>query len=455
MFALLVTAILLLLSFFILYIYSLQRKEVFYKRLQSRVGYNEQILSIFGDSAASVLDRINSSSTTVIPQKSIAIFNLQGTAFYRFHSEGAEDIVITPDVISDAVVNGQRMFTIGNREAVAYYHAEPGRPVIIAIAAYDEDGWNRLKQLKQIFTFSLIAGILVVFVTGYIFSNQVLYPLTRMISEVNDISSQNLSTRIHTSKNQDELNRLATTFNDLLDRLQESFTTQRRFISNASHELSTPLTSISSQLQVTLHRERNLEEYREVMQSVLEDVQQMLQLTKSLLEIAKAGSQGTIELNEVRVDELMFKVVTDVHRLNPDYKVELNFEELPDDEKDMLSFGNFDLLYISFKNIIENGCKFSTDHTSLVNIAFNSDEIRIDIINKGEVIDPKESDQIFQPFYRSDAARNKPGFGLGLTLARHIVSLHKGTISVLSDEATGTKFTVALPTLTNFSNTKK
>jgi len=187
----------------------------------------------------------------------------------------------------------------------------------------------------------------------------------------------------------------------------------------------------------------------------LEDVQQMLQLTKSLLEIAKAGSQGTIELNEVRIDELMFRVMPDVHRLNPEYKVELNFEEMPDDEKDMLVFGNADLLYISFKNIIENGCKFSHDHTSLINIAFNADEISIDVINKGEVINVKETEQIFQPFYRSDSAINKPGFGLGLTLARHIVALHKGTIRVVSDEESGTKFTVVLPTLTNFSNAKK
>jgi two-component system, OmpR family, sensor histidine kinase ArlS len=453
LFALLVTAILLLLSFTVLYFYSLQRKEVFHKRLQSRVDYNDQLLSIFGDSAKSVLDRVNSSSTTVLPQKSIGIFDLHGKPVYQYHSDGAEDIVITPEIISDAMVNGHKMFTIGRREAVAFYHHEPGKPVIIGIAAYDEDGWNRLRQLRQIFAFSLIAGILVVFVVGYIFSNQLLYPLTTMISEVDDISSQNLSTRIHTSKNQDELNRLASTFNNLLDRLQESFTTQRRFISNASHELSTPLTSISSQLQVTLHRERTPEEYRQVMQSVLEDVQQMLQLTKSLLEIAKAGSHGTIELNEVRIDELMFKVIPDVHRLNPDYKAELNFEQLPNDEKDMLVFGNSDLLYISFKNIIENGCKFSDDHTSLINIAFNAKEILIDVINKGEVI--KETDQIFQPFYRSDSARNKPGFGLGLTLARHIVALHKGTIKVNSDDTLGTKFTVVLPTLTNFSNAKK
>src|SRR5690606_13750473 len=94
-------------------------------------------------------------------------------------------------------------------------------------------------------------------IVGYLFSHQLLKPVLRMISEANEISSQNLSKRIPPGENNDELSKLANTFNDLLDRLQESFITQNRFISNASHELSTPLTSISSQLQVALQRERS------------------------------------------------------------------------------------------------------------------------------------------------------------------------------------------------------
>ncbi len=140
-----------------------------------------------------------------------------------------------------------------------------------------------------------------------------------------DISSQNLSHRLEAGSGHDELHQLANTFNELLNRLQESFMIQRRFISNASHELSTPLTSISSQLEVTLHKDRDIEEYKQVMLSIREDVKQMQQLTKSLLEIAKTGSQGTIELVEVRIDEVMFKVMGDVQKISPDYKVELHF----------------------------------------------------------------------------------------------------------------------------------
>lgn len=450
LFAFLVTAILLLVSFSVYYFTELDRKEVFSKRLQSRASYNAQIFSLIGDSSTALLDRINTSSSGLLPQKSVGIYNIQGQSLYRFDADTMASIVLSQEIINETLANGESFFRIGEREALAYFYPEKEKPRIIAVAAYDEDGSIRLKQLRQIFLISLLIGILLSLFVGYIFSSQLLFPLAQIIREVNDISSQNLSTRINAGKSQDEMNQLANTFNDLLNRLHESFTTQRRFISNASHELSTPLTSISSQLQVTLQRERSVEEYRQVMQSVQEDVQQMLQLTKSLLEIAKTGSQGSIELNEVRIDEVLFKVMADIRKISSSYKVELNFGDLPDDDNSFLVFGNSDLLYISIKNIVENGCKFSVDHTSLVDLSFHNKEIIIEVRNKGDVIADNETEHIFQPFYRSPSSSKIPGFGLGLALARRIAGLHKGSIQVVSDKETGTAFTIRLPELKYF-----
>jgi two-component system sensor histidine kinase ArlS len=256
---------------------------------------------------------------------------------------------------------------------------------------------------------------------------------------------------LQTSSSKDELKKLADTFNNLLNRLQESFDTQRRFISNASHELSTPLTSISSQLQVTLQKERSLQEYRQVLQSIHEDVQQMGQLTKSLLEIAKTGNQGTIELGEVRIDEVLLKVIGDVKKMNHEYEVALNFGILPDDEKSCMVFGNVDLLYSALKNIIENGCKYSPDRRSIVELSFNAKDIIIKVMNKGDVIAEEEIEQIFQPFFRSATAIEVKGFGLGLALAKRIVGLHKGVITVQSDIENGTRFTITLPSMDKYT----
>ncbi|HYC27462.1 MAG TPA: histidine kinase dimerization/phospho-acceptor domain-containing protein, partial [Chitinophagaceae bacterium] len=289
LFTLLVTAILLSLSVSIYYFTSLDRKEGFYKRLKSRATNNAELFIYFGDSSQNVLRRIDANAVPLLPKKSVRIFDTLGNVLYAY------DNTIPLHIDSSLLFStkDERYFFDQGRDGIVLYYAKEHKNFIIAVQAYDEDGWQRLSQLKRILLVSLLVGVLVTMLVGYIFSSQLVRPIALITNEVNDISSHNLSHRLQTGQGKDELSKLSETFNDLLNRLQESFDTQRRFISNASHELSTPLTSISSQLQVTLQKERSLHEYRQVLQSIQEDVQQMGQLTKSLLEIAKTGTQGT------------------------------------------------------------------------------------------------------------------------------------------------------------------
>ncbi|PZA18777.1 sensor histidine kinase, partial [Modestobacter versicolor] len=156
-------------------------------------------------------------------------------------------------------------------------------------------------------------------------------PIKKITNEVNEISSQNLSRRIMLGETKDELYELSYTFNQLLTRLQESFEIQRRFIANASHELSTPLTSISSQLEITLQNKRTAEEYQQIIQSVYDDVKNLNRLTRSLLELAKAsGTSDGMELALVRMDEILMKLPVDLHKTSDLYKVKLHFETFPD-----------------------------------------------------------------------------------------------------------------------------
>lgn len=451
LFTLLVTAILLLLSFFIYYFTSLERLEAFKKRLKGRANNNAQLYTYFGDSSVVMLRRLDAGSTNTLLNKSVVIYDYLNKPVYEFNAEGTESPAVDVSILEKARLNGEVYFTVHNRDALAFHHTDTVNRVVVVVAAYDADGWDRLKQLERFLLTGLLIGIATAALIGYLFSRQLLSPITQIIKEVNDISSQNLSHRIEAGSGHDELHQLANTFNELLNRLQESFMIQRRFISNASHELSTPLTSISSQLEVTLHKERNIEEYRQVMQSIREDVQQMQQLTKSLLEIAKTGSQGTIELNEVRIDEVLFKVMSDVRKISPAYQVELHFGEFPEDEKRFLVFGNNDLLYSSIKNFVENGCKYSPDHISWVDLSFDQDQVIIQVKNRGDVIAEEEMGHIFQPFYRTNAATHIKGFGLGLALAQRIISLHRGTIRVQSDTEKGTIFTILLPSVKAFT----
>ena len=444
LFSLLVTAILLVVSMIVYYFTFLVRQDIFMKRLNSRANNNAQVFKYVKSTDHEFLDRINTSSMEVLPDKSIGIYSFSGEPYYIYLKDTAQSFNVTDDVIRLTLLNGQYFYKMGRREALAVKYTDAGENFIVVVAAYDTDGWTLLRQLKRIFFVSLVLGMVISLLAGHFFSSQLLKPVAQIISEVNEISSHNLSKRIKAGASQDELSQLANTFNDLLDRLQEYFTAQRRFISNASHELSTPLTSISSQLEVTMQRQRSTKEYQEVVQSVYEDVVQMRQLTKSLLEIAKTGSEESIELHEIRIDEVLFKVMGDIKKIHSDYRVELNFSDA--DESNFLVFGNVDLLYMAIKNIVENGCKYSIDNAATVQLSFDNNSTIVEVHSKGKPIAEEDMEKIFQPFYRSSTSEGKAGFGLGLALAKRIVGLNKGTLMVKSDEREGTTFTIVIPT---------
>lgn len=453
LFALLVTIILLVLSISVHYFTALQRTEAFKRRLKGRANNDGQLFSYFGDSDSTraILHEIDSASAFTLNEKSVAIFNYLDKPVYTYNVKNIDSLVPDKEILKQARLKHEVYYSSHKRDMLAYHYTDNRSRIIVVVAGYDIDGWARLKDLRDILLTCLFIGIAIALVVGYAFSLQLVKPIKQIISDVKDITSQNLTHHIHAGSTQDELNQLANTFNELLDRLQESFLIQRRFISNASHELSTPLTAISSQLEVTLQKERSGDEYKQVIQSVHEDVWQMQQLTRSLLEIAKTGTQGSIELSEVRIDELLLKVTADVQKNSEEYKVILQFGDFPDDERAFLVFGNNELLYSSLRNIADNGCKFSFDHHVMVNLMFENDNVIVQFKNFGEPITEDEAEHIFQPFYRTQSASPIKGFGLGLALAKRIINMHKGNITVHSSNDTGTVFTIVLPSLKAFA----
>ncbi len=450
LFSILVTVLLLGISFSVYYFSALERSSAFKQRLSGRAHNASQLFSILGDTSQAMLQKIDASNARFFTRKSIRIFSVTKTPLYVFNTSAGDNFDVSPNTIDEIIQKKELSFKIGDRDAFGQYVKNVRQPMVIIVTAYDTDGHKWLSDLKKILALTMIAGILLSILIGSVFSRQLLRPIANIIEEVNNISTHNLSQRIDAGSGQDELFQLANTFNELLDRMQESFTIQRRFISNASHELSTPLTSISSQLEVALQKPRSDAEYRSVMLSIQEDVQQMRQLTKSLLEIAKTGHKGSIELNEIRLDEVLLKVTGAVQKLSPNYQVQLNFEEFPDDESTCMVFGNADLLFSALQNIVENGCKYSPDHTSQVQLKFTGKELITEISNRGDIITLEEIEHIFLPFYRSPNNSHEKGFGLGLALAKRIIGLHKGRLDVNSNEKDGTVFRVTLPAASMF-----
>ncbi|MEO6313926.1 MAG: HAMP domain-containing sensor histidine kinase [Chitinophagaceae bacterium] len=450
LFTLLVMGILSLISYSVYYFTEQSRAAIFKQRLKAGANNRATLYAILGDNRKEILYKMDSSSMTGIAKRGLSIYDSNNSLAYEFYAGGKRPFIVTNEMIDDIKISKSKFLKIGELDIYAIYHAYENTSIVVFYMGNDEDGKGRMTDLTRILLSSLLAGVIVTILVGYIFSTQLVRPINRIIREVNEVSFNNLSDRIYGGERQDELSRLANTFNSLLSRLQESITIQKRFISNASHELSTPLTSISSQLQVTLYKERTTDEYRNVLFSIQEDVEQMRQLTKSLLDIAKTGYEGGVELSEVRIDEIMLKTVADVKKINADYNVELEFGEFPDDDKSCLTYGNPDLLYSAIKNITENACKYSYDKRAYLHLKFENNDIITQVKNIGEVISPAEMESIFHPFYRGRNTGDTRGFGLGLALSQRIIALHKGKVVVSSDKVNGTIFTLTFPSLNTY-----
>ena len=393
-----------------------------------------------------LVQRIDSSTTIALKNKVVQAYDQTNHAIYRYSDKPGDTLKINAEILDDARSKGNHFFTERGKEAVAYYFSENNAAIVIITAGEDVEGKENLNRLKNILLLSFLVGNIFVLVIGYFFSRGLLLPIKKIAEDVAEISAQNLARRIETGATKDEWYELSNTLNQLLNRLQESFELQRRFISNASHELSTPLTSISSQLEVSLQRERDAEEYKKVMKSIYQDVQHMSKLTQTLLEFAKAsGNAGGLEINLVRIDEILLRLPSEIVKMNPAFSVRLEFPDLPEEEEKLLVFGNEELLFTAIKNIVVNACKYSDDKLARVFLFSRDGYLQITIADEGRGIPEEELSNIFQPFYRVDESRIVRGFGLGLSLAERIIKLHKGSIEVESEPGKGTEFRIHLP----------
>lgn len=443
-FSLLVFIILSLVCWAVYYFSYQARIENIKIRLANRAITTARLLSQKEIFDRTLIQRIDSSTTIALKDKTVQGYDDQNRKIYRYSDVPNDTLHITAGLLDETRSKGSVYFTEGRKEAVAYHYLLNQTGMVMIAAGEDVDGKNSLHNLFQILLVSFLVGNIFVLISGYFFSRGLLLPIKKISEDVAEISAQNLARRIETGKTKDEWYQLSVTLNDLLNRLQQSFYMQQRFISNASHELSTPLTAISSQLEITLQREREAEEYKKVMKSVYQDVQQMTKLTLTLLEFAKAsGNPAGLDINLIRIDEIILNLPSEASKISAAYLVTIEFDDLPEDEESLLVFGNEALLFTAINNIVINACKYSSDHRAYVRLKVSGNEISIYVSDNGPGIPESEIEKIFQPFYRIQEERTG-GFGLGLSLANRIIKIHKGRIEVSSELGKGTSFHIVL-----------
>jgi signal transduction histidine kinase len=238
---------------------------------------------------------------------------------------------------------------------------------------------EELASLRNIMIYTSFLFLLIIAVSGYYFSGQALAPINTTIRNLKEIFPNDLSRRLNINqKNKDEISRLNMTFNELLDRIEDSFNTQKGFLSNISHEIRNPLASIISTIQVKLTKEGTEDEYRQCLNSVLDDAREMEHTTLQLMELARLTDTGSkISFSSLRLDEMIWQAKASVRKNNPEYNFKFDTTAFPEDSDALIINGNETLIKIALYNLLENACKFSPDHTASVKVFIDGSNINI------------------------------------------------------------------------------
>jgi heavy metal sensor kinase len=303
-----------------------------------------------------------------------------------------------------------------------------------------------LRNLR-IFLFTAVPSVLV-FATLFarFLARRALKPISKIIKTARDIGQgQELSQRIPVFKVQDELGQLALTFNEMMDRLENSFAQMRQFSSDASHELRTPLTVLQGQNELVLSKLRDPKEYQEVIISNLEEIKYMSKVLEDLFVLSRSD-ENQVLLNYKRMDlrDLVEEVCRHAEILAEEKDISIVIAFL---EQVKINGDEVRLRQMVW-NILHNGIKYTQPGGELkVSLLEESGFALLSIQDTGIGIPEKDLPFIFDRFYRVDKARSKDegGSGLGLSICRHIAEAHKGKIEVESKPGLGTRFKIHIP----------
>ena len=319
-----------------------------------------------------------------------------------------------------------------------------GSVYILETAASVKDVFDDLDRLFYLFLIIIPGCLILTDVAAFFISKAAFRPMTQMADAAKNISGENLDKRLKLPKSNDEVRTLGETLNGMIERIDDAFKSQKRFIANASHEIKTPLTVIQTELEI-LEKKIKDAKSRESLKNALTEIESLTRLTNSLLTIVKLDASTTkLHLREVRIDELLTDCVQTMTPAANARNIQINLSiEDPAGIR-----GDAEKLKSVFLNLIENGIKYSFANSSF-NIQLRSEDdhnILVRFQNEGQGIPPADIPYIFNRFYRSNETRAEiEGSGLGLAIAKEVVELHRGAISVESSPGKTTCFCVTLP----------
>ncbi len=316
----------------------------------------------------------------------------------------------------------------------------------IAVAEDAEVVLGILQSLTRMLILAIPIMLILAAIGGYLLAGRVLAPVSTLTARAEEITAQRLSDRLPVGNPDDEFGRLATVFNEMLGRLQSSFDQLRRFTSDASHALRTPLTVLRSVGEVGQQESTDLESFRDVVGSMLEETDHMTSTVDALLSLSRAeaglvtGARESFSLNE-----LTEEVVKSIGILAEEKHQDLNTSS----EVEVWATADRSMIRHALINLLDNAIRYSPPGGS-INLVVSCNDTGngvIEVSDTGPGIPPEEQEKVFERFHQIavETREDGTGSGLGLAIARWAVHLNNGTIELESEPGSGSTFRIILP----------
>ena len=325
---------------------------------------------------------------------------------------------------------------------------------------------QEIQETKEDFLLrSVIATTIIILLSSvctYFLTKKTLTPLQKLTSEVSQIQAQNLSTQLAVPNSKDEIAQLTSSFNEMLTRLDNAFSTQKQFSANAAHELRTPLAVLQTNLEVfEKKQEPEIVEYRQLFTMIKEQTARLSQLVGTLLDMTNLKSVPRTD--QVMLEELVDEVFCDLDPVAEKAGISIHFDDSSSQDwhtdvhtpdASVLNnnirniTGSYVLLYRAVYNLVENAIKYNRPNGSVtVSVKEKNGQAMILVIDTGIGISPENQKKIFDPFFRVDKSRSRAmgGAGLGLALVDSIAREHGGSVKVLESNEKGSIIALMLP----------
>lgn len=380
--------------------------------------------------------RIEKKFINASADQEIRLYDKAGKIHY---GEADPDTNITIKVLKTIRAKNQYNFKVGDAFYHAIYYRDNQGSFSIIIKAKNGVLSAQENELIKILLIAFFIGVIVIVVVSYYLSRMAYSPVRHIIEQVKTIDMTGQKHTLTYQQTKDELEDLFKEFNGMLKKVYDNIQIQKNFISHASHELKSPLASIVGNLEVLLQREREIQEYKNVSENILNDANRLEKVLQNLLILAGLDRKNDEVKNIERIDEILWEVLDILAVDYKDTKINLKWD-LPQADMELLNYPCVSIqIYIALYNLVENAAKFSNGKPVDITVKKLNGQLFLQIVDKGIGIDPKDLDQIRQPFYRGTNTLRIKGNGLGMAIAEKILENHSIQLSIDSEVGKGTR----------------